>query len=1143
MKKVYEIFFKKVVLSLVLTGFAMVGSATVYYVSNSGNDTNSGLTSSLPWKTLAKVNATAFKAGDQILFQRGSVFYGSLTIKYSGTSGSPIVFGAYGTGENPMISGFTAVTSWNNLGSNIWESTSAVTALSAVNMVAVNGENTPMGRYPNSSDTNGGYLSFQSHVGNTSITSSSLSGTPDWTGAEVVVRPVRWILNRRKILSQAGGTLNFSALSYVPIDGFGFFIQNDVRTLDKQNEWYFDPATKKLKIYSTGAPAGVNVATLNNLVVITGSYVTIENISFEGSDGVAITGDATLRSNIRIQNCRINNTGGDAISGLKADNSVLDGNIVSNVNNNGIGVNGVSNLIQNNSVSNVGLFPGMGSLIYMGITAGSSTTIQYNTVQNVGYIGISFYGNDVLVKNNFVNGFCSILDDGGGIYTYTGTRTAMTNCRITGNIVLNGVGAIAGTSGNQSTTAVGIYLDNNTKNVEVDNNTVANCNTYGMLMNNPSYINTHNNTFYNNSPQIRSTFFTGSNAVINNIISQNIFVARSTGQGVTALVSTEENLSTFGSIDGNYYSLLQDSYNLFTTSQPSAPYKQRTFTDWKSYMAKDLNSKKSLITDLSSLQFEYNNSQSTRTISLSQPMIDVTGAKYATSITLQPYASVVLMKDPNPAKYTTEYKSICEGSNYNGWTVTGKYERTLIAKSGVDSIVTTFLNVNPKYAVSEDITINSGESYKTWTTSGTYTQTLSSKFGCDSVVTTNLTVESLKTGSINTTQTIELKKGYNMISTYVAAIDPAVSTVTQPIVDSGYLIKIQDEAGNSYENWGSFGGWINNLGTIKSTEGYKVKVAENCTLQITGLPVALPLDIPLNAGWNIISFPRTDAIDAMTIIQPLINQNKLIKVQDEAGNSIEDWGIYGGWKNGIGNFVAGKAYRVKLSSSATLTIQDTYAKSAVIPVYAEKTSYFSSETEGNGLDHMNINIVGLRESGIVAGDELAAFDGNVCIGTLKVTDYHLSQGSASLIASAATGSTQKDGFKDGSPVQVFLWKQNQNVESKVELSSVSGGLTYVKNASIMVKMKSIATSVAPVTDELSISVYPNPSKGRFTVLFSSMPENGGRIEVLDLSGRKLVSQQVGGIAEEINLTGQASGLYLVKSFIGSVEKIHKLVIQ
>jgi hypothetical protein len=37
-----------------------------------------------------------------------------------------MTFGAYGTGANPIITGFTTVSSWSNLGGNIWESTSAV---------------------------------------------------------------------------------------------------------------------------------------------------------------------------------------------------------------------------------------------------------------------------------------------------------------------------------------------------------------------------------------------------------------------------------------------------------------------------------------------------------------------------------------------------------------------------------------------------------------------------------------------------------------------------------------------------------------------------------------------------------------------------------------------------------------------------------------------------------------------------------------------------------------------------------------------------------------------------------------------------------------------------------------------------------
>ena len=78
-------------------------SATNYYVSSSGNDANEGTSVSLPWKSLAKVNSFKPKPGDQILFKRGDVWNGSITAKDSGTKGSPIVYGAYGTGEKPKI--------------------------------------------------------------------------------------------------------------------------------------------------------------------------------------------------------------------------------------------------------------------------------------------------------------------------------------------------------------------------------------------------------------------------------------------------------------------------------------------------------------------------------------------------------------------------------------------------------------------------------------------------------------------------------------------------------------------------------------------------------------------------------------------------------------------------------------------------------------------------------------------------------------------------------------------------------------------------------------------------------------------------------------------------------------------------------
>jgi hypothetical protein len=82
--------------------------ATTYYVAAAGSDANVGTDTGHPWQTISKVNGSTFSAGDSVLFNRGDIWYGtSLTVSSSGTNGSPILFGAYGSGANPIIKGST----------------------------------------------------------------------------------------------------------------------------------------------------------------------------------------------------------------------------------------------------------------------------------------------------------------------------------------------------------------------------------------------------------------------------------------------------------------------------------------------------------------------------------------------------------------------------------------------------------------------------------------------------------------------------------------------------------------------------------------------------------------------------------------------------------------------------------------------------------------------------------------------------------------------------------------------------------------------------------------------------------------------------------------------------------------------------
>jgi hypothetical protein len=84
-------------------------SASTYYVSSFGRDTNNGLSPWTPWQTTAKVNATTFQPGDNILFRGGDTFDGPIILvgpntgapqQVFSTPAQPVILGGYGSNCN-----------------------------------------------------------------------------------------------------------------------------------------------------------------------------------------------------------------------------------------------------------------------------------------------------------------------------------------------------------------------------------------------------------------------------------------------------------------------------------------------------------------------------------------------------------------------------------------------------------------------------------------------------------------------------------------------------------------------------------------------------------------------------------------------------------------------------------------------------------------------------------------------------------------------------------------------------------------------------------------------------------------------------------------------------------------------------------
>jgi len=97
-------------------------SGTAYYVDcEKGDDSSTGTSSSNAWRSVNKVNQTIFQPGDGIFFKRGTACQGSLTPQGSGSEGHPIIMGAYGRGELPIIDGGDNPEVVKLVGQEFWE--------------------------------------------------------------------------------------------------------------------------------------------------------------------------------------------------------------------------------------------------------------------------------------------------------------------------------------------------------------------------------------------------------------------------------------------------------------------------------------------------------------------------------------------------------------------------------------------------------------------------------------------------------------------------------------------------------------------------------------------------------------------------------------------------------------------------------------------------------------------------------------------------------------------------------------------------------------------------------------------------------------------------------------------------------------
>ncbi len=639
--------------------------ATKYYVSLAGSNVNTGTSSRTSWKTIGKVNGTTFKKGDSILFNRGDKWREQLI-----TPGDNIYLGAYGTGARPVITGFTTLTNWINDGKGIWHN-NVPEANADLIVVTINGNLQRIGRYPNTNTSNAGYLTNTSVNTNTpGITGPAISNTTNWTGAEIVMRKNHWIIDRCKVISHIDGTViyaNPKGSSYAPKIKYGYFFQNDIRTLDQFGEWFLNPSTKSLFVYfgkSNPSSFSIKISVIDTLVDV-GAHnnISFENISFEGANKLAVS--SRFGARVVVKNCFFNNNY-SAISMRRITSFKIINTTITNTLNNGISISDNASAYQNiqhNTFKNTALFAGMsgsgdgnGSAIAQN---GQHATIEYNTIVASGYNPLVFVGNYDTVRYNYITNYNITKDDGGGIYTVSRNVTA-TGSDISYNIINNGIGAKEGTPNYTKPGSTydthGIYLDEESNHVTVHDNSISNCKDGAGIFINLGKDNViRNNNIYNVRVGLTITRMPDRNLIRNIIFTSNVvypevsnFLYWNGSLNTPSGVSIETDImAMFKSIDSNYYrndiaAPFNWIYHLTNGGKFVAP-AAINFSGWQKYVGRDAHS---FVLPVAATLYKINATAKAVVYDLGgYNYTDATGVRYANRLTLRPFTAKVLFKE------------------------------------------------------------------------------------------------------------------------------------------------------------------------------------------------------------------------------------------------------------------------------------------------------------------------------------------------------------------------------------------------------------------------------------------------------------------------------------------------------------------
>ncbi len=338
---------------------------------------------------------------------------------------------------------------------------------------------------------------------------------------------------------------------------------------------------------------------------------------------------------------------------------------------------------------------------------------------------------------------------------------------------------------------------------------------------------------------------------------------------------------------------------------------------------------------------------------------------------------------------------------------------------------------------------------------------------------------------------------------------------------------------------------INSIGDINFRDGYHLYSTVDDTIYFEGLSIN-PLEWGITAEahrWNSVAFLGESLLD-VTLAFPDTLIDSLSIVQTSSGAAwIPSLGV-----NTIGNLEPGIGYQIALSSDSDINFNYQTNNGMARETLPEPLAVQHFDVTPTGLPYsIVIDDIEVDRYDLRTGDEIAVFDGDLCVGAAVIDESE----NQLLSAWGSNDAAGIEGYIEGNPMKfkIYIAKYDVLVDAVPTAVDPDNELTFgVGNYSYLSVFGS-----APVPEDYTLSQnYPNPFNP-VTLINYSVPEDADlSLVIYDISGRE-VARLVSGFQRsgfyQIRWDGKsdqglslASGVYLYRLKSGSFADTKKMLL-